>query len=466
MRTAFILLAAVSSVATGILSAAPPVERAPNILLITIDTLRADHLSCYGYPRQTSPYIDGLAQEGTRFSRAYTVIPLTGPAHLSLFTGRYPQENGVRRNGASIPDDRKIVVLPQVFRSHGYQTAAFISAWPLAGHLTHLNRYFGRYDEDLNRTYQMFNSSRYAEDVTPKALKWLKGHSQNKKPFFLWVHYFDPHSPYEQRDGFEPPDKDKNHPYRPNVSDEMLQRFNEYDSEIYYADHYLGKLLEALDAQNLRDSTIVVLTADHGESLGQHDYVGHGRQIYEDTIHIPLIVRYPGRVKAGQVIDTPVSIIDIAPTLLDLTVKTHITAKKQKSVPLTFSGRSLASTLTTGENPSQRWVYFVTFAGKKGFAPSWLSRVWVHDDELPLLCGRLDGYSKMIWDPNDDKLSLFDLRSDPRELKGAVLAENDPKYTSETAQLERWFSRTQTRAVEQPLSAHDVEVLKSLGYIQ
>jgi arylsulfatase A-like enzyme len=200
MRPAFLIVsaAAVLTVVPGI-GANKSAEQLPNVLLLTIDTLRADHLSCYGYQRLTSPYIDGLAQEGTRFSRAYTVIPLTGPAHLSLFIGRYPQENGVRRNGVAIPDDRKLVMLPQIFRGHGYQTAAFVSAWPLTGRLTHLDRYFGHFDEELGRTYQLFNSSRYAEDVTPRAVEWLKKHSQKKKPFFLWVHYFDPHSPYISR---------------------------------------------------------------------------------------------------------------------------------------------------------------------------------------------------------------------------------------------------------------------------
>jgi arylsulfatase A-like enzyme len=245
----------------------------------------------------------------------------------------------------------------------------------------------------------------------------------------------------------------------------MQDRSRDYDSEIYYTDHYLGKLLESPDALKLRNSTMVVLTADHGESLGQHNYAGHGRQIYEDTVHIPLIVRYPGTVKAGQAISTPVSITDIASTLVDLTVK-QAAARKKPRIRLTFSGRSLAAALTEGQALTQRWVYYVTFPGKKGFAPSWLSRLWVHDEEMPLLCGRLDGYSKMIWDPKEETLQLFDLRSDPLELTGRALTGDDSRYTTESAQLERWFSRTQTRAAEQPLSAHDLEILKSLGYVQ
>src|SRR5690348_13603726 len=339
MRFAWLML--VAAIGGPALWSAPADAPLPNVLLITVDTLRADHLSCYGYARQTSPYIDGLAREGTRFSRAYTSIPLTGPAHISLFTGRYPQENGVRRNGVAPPDDRALVTLPQILRGHGYQTGAFISSWPLLGRLTHLDRYFRTYDESLTRSYQIFNSSRYAEDVTPPALKWLHKHANKKKPFFLWVHYFDPHEPYVFRADFEAPKVDKGHPDEPLQDSEMRERVRSYDSEIYYTDHNVGKLLQALDDMHIKDSTMVVLVADHGESLGQHGYVGHGRYVYEGIIHIPFIIRYPGHVRAGQVIDTPVSIIDVTPTIVDLSVKNVVAVKKK--VPIVFSGRSLAS---------------------------------------------------------------------------------------------------------------------------
>lgn len=436
----------------------------PNVLVITVDTLQASHLSCYGYSRKTSPYIDGLAREGARFSRAYTAIPLTGPSHISLFTGRYPQETGVRRNGVAPADNRAIVTLPQILRSHGYQTGAFISAWPLLGRLTHLDRYFGSYDETLTRTYQIFNSSRYAEDVTPPALKWLHKHANRKKPFFLWVHYFDPHEPYIFRPGFEPAKIDGVASNEPAQPPDVRERVRSYDSEIYYTDHHIGKLLQALDDMHISDSTIVVLVGDHGESLGRHGYVGHGRHVYESIIHVPFIVRYPGHVKAGQVFDTPVSLIDVTPTIVDLTVKNVAAAKKK--APVVFSGRSLATSLEEGEHPTDRWIYYVTFPGKKGYAPQWLSWLWVKDEELPLRLGRIDHFSKMTWDPDGKKLSLYDLRSDPREDHPRVIADSTQTYQADTSELKKWFTRTETRAQEQTLSAHDKEVLKSLGYVQ
>ena len=134
----------------------------PNILLVTIDTLRADHLSSYGYHRKTSPNIDALAAEGVRFEHAYCTIPLTGPSHVSLFSSRYPQEHGVRINGVPIPKDSKWLYLPQILRRFGYFNAAFVSAWPLASHLTGFSHWFQIYDEDMKRRYQFLNSSRFA----------------------------------------------------------------------------------------------------------------------------------------------------------------------------------------------------------------------------------------------------------------------------------------------------------------
>jgi arylsulfatase A-like enzyme len=433
------------------------------VLLVTIDTLRADHLSCYGYGWKTSPSIDKLAGEGTRFERAYTAIPLTGPSHLSLFTSLFPQEHGAVRNGVAPASDRAIAALPQVLRANGYRTAGFISAWPLNGRLTNLSRWFDHYDETLTRTYQLFNSSRWAEDVTPPAINWLRQNGGGDKPFFMWVHYFDPHSPYDFREHFA--DMPRNGTAAPpEVRDAgMRERFRNYDTEIAYTDWYIGKLLAALDELELSRSTLVVLTADHGESLGEHDYVGHGRHLYENIIRVPLIVRLPGRVKAGQVISTPVSLLDVAPTITDLTVKQKIA---EKQVRLTFRGRSLAPALTAQTPLRDRRIYFVTFPGKKGFAPKWLSWVWIGSDELPLRFGYVDGDSKAIWSPGDKKLQSFDLARDSAEMRPKSLRATAPSYSAATGQLKTWFTRTESRAGEQQASKRDIEVLKSLGYVQ
>jgi arylsulfatase A-like enzyme len=352
----------------------------PHVVLITVDTLRADHLSCYGYHRNTSPHIDRLASEGVRFDQAYTTIPLTGPAHISLFTSRYPQEHGARNNGVATAGAAKLVFLPQVLRKHGYRAGAFVSAWPLTARLTHLDRSFDDYEETLTRRYKLFNSSRYAEDVTPLAVRWLERNAG--KRFFLWVHYFDPHQPYERRSGFAPAANGAGAPDR-SQNAEMRDRIARYDSEIAYTDHHVGILLHTLDRLKLRDSTLIVVAADHGESLGEHDYVGHGRHLYRDIVRVPLIVRLPKAVPPGLVIPERVSLLDVAPTVVDL-----VLGPARGSLTKAFAGRSLAPALTGKATLKPRSLRYLTFGGEKLFFPQWLAWLWVPKAELPLRIGR------------------------------------------------------------------------------
>ncbi len=436
-------------------------DERPNLLLITVDTLRSDHLSSYGYHLKTSPRIDQLAAEGVRFHNAYTTIPMTGPSHLSLFTSRYPQEHGARINGVALPKDSKWLALPQILRRFGYQNAAFISAWTLNSRLTRMDRWFDVYDEELTRTYQLFNSSRYAEDVTPRVLRWLDGKKQD--PFFLWVHYFDPHSPYHLREEFASLEK-SGHPKEevPDLDAETQERIRKYDSEIGYTDKHIGQVLDKLEQKGLRNNTIVVLTADHGESLGEHGYVGHGRHLYDDIVRVPLIVRYPRGVPAGKVIHERVSLLDVTPSVVDMTVP----VEERRSQPFSFAGRSFAAAMMEGESIPDRPMRYVAFAGKKGFAPSWLSWMWVHESKLPLRIGLTQGPQKTIWSPGQQSLSAFNTDKDPFELHPTVLGSGDAQYKRETAALRRWFESTDLEESDAKLSSRDAEVLKSLGYIQ
>jgi arylsulfatase A-like enzyme len=439
---------------------APASEKPPNVLLITVDTLRADHLSSYGYHLKTTPYIDKLAREGARFERVYTTIPLTGPAHLSLFTSRYPQEHGARRNGVAMGADNPPVAFPQLLRAAGYRNAAFVSAWPLTARLTGLDAWFDHYDENLTRKYQLFNSSRWAEDVTPPAIDWMKRNSGGDKPFFLWVHYFDPHSPYDFKKHFA--DLPENGAARaPSPDAETRERIRNYDTEVAYTDWHIGKLLAALDELKIASSTLVVLTADHGESLGEHNYVGHGRHLFEDIVRVPLIVRLPGVVKPNQTLTAPVSSLDVAPTIVDLTVGKLLAEKK---TPVPFAGRSLTPWLTKGERVTARRIYNVTFAGKKGFFPKWLSWAWVSERELPLRMSSIDGASKLIWSPEEQNLRGYDVAADRFERKPRAIAADSEFYRDQTERLASWFSRTAERAGEEKLSTRDEEILKSLGY--
>ena len=434
----------------------------PHVVLITVDTLRADHLSTYGYHLRTSPVMDRLADEGVRFERAYSPIPMTGPSHFSMFTGRYPQEHGARINGVALPDDSKWLTVPQILRRFGYTSAAFVSAWPLVGRLTHLDRDFDLYDEEMTRSYQVLHSMRWAEDVTRPALRWLDEHKDDPQ-IFLWVHYFDPHEPYNLREEFASPEQLREpEPAAVPRNREVAERIRKYDSEIGYADMYIGRLLARIDKLGMRDNTLVVLLSDHGEGLGEHGFVGHGRWLYESTVHVPWIMRLPGTIKPGTVVEQNVSILDLAPTLLDLAVPEF---REETQISISFAGRSQVPAIADGSKPLARQIRFVSFAGKKGFAPSWLSWVWKPNSGLPLRIGKLDGMRKMIWTPDEDRFELFDLAGDPLETEAETLESGDRRYKFEAAAFERWFKSTNLAESESRMTARDREMLKSLGYL-
>ena len=440
----------------------PEAANRPHVVLITVDTLRADHLSCYGYHLKTSPTMDRLAEEGVRFDRAYSAVPMTGPSHFSMFTGRYPQEHGARINGVGLPSDTKWLTIPQVLRRFGYTSAAFVSAWPLIGRLTQLNRDFDHYDEELGRSYQVFHSMRWAEDVTRPALRWLED-NKDQKNLFLWVHYFDPHEPYNLREDFADPEQFREpDPAIAEYSAAVRNRIVRYDSEVGYADKHIGTLLARIDRLGLRDDTLVALLSDHGEGLGEQGFVGHGRWLYESTVRVPWIMRLPGRIAAGALVEQNVSTLDLAPTLLDLVVPEF---REDSQISFTYAGRSQVSAIMEGAKPPSRQIRFVSFEGKKGFAPSWISWVWRPNSGLPFRIGKLDGTMKAIWTPAENQFEFFDLAKDPLERNSQIVAKSDNRYKFESAAFERWFESTNVAESESRLSERDKEILESLGYI-
>ncbi|MEW5800544.1 MAG: sulfatase-like hydrolase/transferase [bacterium] len=244
-----------------------------NVVLITIDTLRADHLGCYGYKGVKTPNIDALARQGILFWQAYTPVPVTFPSHVSILTGTYPPFHGVRNNGNFILDN-KVVTLAEILADHGYKTAAFIGAYVLDSYYG-LDQGFQRYNDDFSEganNDELLFQERTAEQVTNAALKWLAKNGQSR--FFIWVHYFDPHSPYAAPSPFR---------------EEYLQ--NPYDGEIAYTDHWLGVLFRKLQEWQLDGKTMIILTADHGESLGEHGELTHGIFVYDSTLRVPLLMK-------------------------------------------------------------------------------------------------------------------------------------------------------------------------------
>ena len=437
-------------------------DQHPHVVLITVDTLRADHLSSYGYHLRTSPTIDKLAEDGVRFERAYTAIPMTGPSHFSMFTGRYPQEHGARINGVSLPDDSKWLTVPQVLRRFGYTSGAFVSAWPLIGRLTQLHRDFDHYDEELGRSYQVFHSMRWAEDVTRPALRWLD-ENKDKDNLFLWVHYFDPHEPYNLREQFASPERIRDpSPDTPEYSDEIQNRIRRYDSEIGYADSHIKRLLDRIDKLGMRDNTLVALVSDHGEGLGEHGFVGHGRWLFESTVHVPWIMRLPGKIKPGRVVAQSVSMLDLAPTILDLAVPEF---RNEAQVSISYAGQSQVAAIAGESAPQPRQIRFVSFEGKKGFIPKWISWAWKPNSGLPFRIGKLEGSMKGIWTPEQKRFEFFDLSKDPHELQPETLTSANRRYSFESDAFERWFETTNLAESESRLTERDAEILESLGYI-
>jgi len=346
----------------------------PNLLVVTIDTLRADRVGAFGYKGARTPTMDGLARRGVLFSRAYSHVPLTLPSHCSLFTGFLPITHGVRDNGERLRSTP--VTLAEIASGQGYTTAAFVGAFPLDSRFG-LDRGFETYDDlygSRNRVQDMAFVERRAEEVNRKAEEWIRIHT--REPFFVWVHYFDPHAPYDP-----PPPFDRDFAGR------------EYDGEIAYADECLGKLMEVLEDSGRADETLVVLTSDHGEGLGAHEEKTHGIFIYDPTLHVPLIIAGPGPLPRGRTVEAQVGLSDILPTVLDL-----MGWPAQKDLP----GRTLVPMMTrskAGGEGSGRTLYIESMAPLLG-------RNWAP----------LRGVRTSEWKYIDAPAAeLYDLKSDPGE---------------------------------------------------
>lgn len=305
----------------------PPPAPFARIFLVTIDTLRADHLGAYGYPRATSPFLDSLAASGVRFDRAFAHSGTTQPSHASLFTGLYPVQHGVLRNGQSLAGE--FITLAELMRDAGHTTAGFTStdahfSW---GGLT---QGFEHYDE-----LQRLEQERYrpADRTVDAAIGWLETRSRDD-PFFLWLHLFDPHRPFDppaRHSAQMTPRTDQQRqrladflrrerflPVRPDGP--LLSRVILYDAEIAFVDEQLQRLSDWLEGSGLLEGSLWVVTADHGQGLETHGWFGHSKQIFNTQLRVPLILWSPdGRLGKGRVIDTVVEHVDMAATLAELT---------------------------------------------------------------------------------------------------------------------------------------------------
>ena len=268
-----------------------------NVLLITMDTTRADRLGCYGWKRAWTPALDALARRGVRFEKAFAQVPITLPSHTVLLTGTYPPENGVRDNGRDALGS-ELPTLAEIFRQHGYRTGAFVAAAVLDSRYG-LSRGFEVYNDTMAQIKTSPRRSQIPADlVCDRALAWLQ--QVEAEPFLCWVHFFDPHTPHQ------PPRE-----YRVKTGDD-------YDGEIAFMDANVGRIVAWLTSKRLLSRTLIVAVADHGESLGEHGYKWHSLLVYDSIMRVPLLFSLPGRLPENTTCRGTARIVDIMPTVLEL----------------------------------------------------------------------------------------------------------------------------------------------------
>lgn len=456
-RAVALAVAAATLLATAFLAAAEPPAAAPakrraaahrsppNVVLVTVDTLRADRLSGYGYGRPTSPAIDRLLARGATFEQARTVEPLTNPACSSMLTSLHPHEHGATRNGLRMRP--KLGSLPKELDRRGYQTAAFVANWTLKDRISGLGEHFDVFEEVFTRKrwLGLFASEATAEDVNEAAIEWLDGHAGRRRPVFLWVHYVEPHAPYELHERLA---------RRIGVAAGDASKSDRYDTEVAYVDQAVGALVRRIEGdRRLHGNTLVVFTSDHGESLGEHDYWGHGRHLYEPGLRIPLAYWWPGRIRPQRV-ESPATLLDLAPTVLGLL---------GHAAPDGFRGFDWSGVLagTARPDPTRRTWY----QAHKGAVLSIQEAGPARKDGL-LELAMVTGTRKEIVQVNQREHYVFDLSRDPgerRNLNGAGYRPSDP--------LADWIAHVEemlAAADDAPavnIDEEDVEKLKALGYI-
>lgn len=412
-----------------------PGKPRPNLLLVTIDTLRADHVGCYGYPRGITPVMDRLAARSTLFANVYAPLPLTGPNHTTILTGRPPWDTGVRYNGLAL--GRAETTLAEILAARGYETAAFVSAWPLHHTVSGLDQGFDLYDD------QFHGVERLAPATTHAAMRWIR--REHHAPFLAWVHYFDPHAPYA------PPE-----PFRSRwilEGPEPRRQVSLYDGEIAFADAALGVLLRGLARQGLDATTAVVVTSDHGESLLEHDDpFDHGDLLFEEHIRVPLLVRPPGGVAPRRVAQ-PLLSTDILAMMLETLGLPVPEGVPRGPLPGTGGGGARARFHAFFEsNQCDTEAQAKTHCWPPGNAGK--------------LHALLDGPWKLIRHPKSGGIDwmLFNLASDPRETQN-LWSTGGERAEAMRAELERWRQSLPPAPDRPDVDRESLRKLRELGYL-
>jgi len=411
-------------------SVAAPSEgraRRPNVVLITIDTLRADALGLYGNPGGHSPNIDALGAGAVVFDNAVTVMGTTVPSHATMFTGLYPKRLGVRWNGDTL--DQRFATLAEILSRAGYETAVFVS-WGLLLSNGGLDQGFPNADRVEDNPELGLRSG---DEVNGVAIPWLA--SRNDRPFFLWLHYYEPHAPYrltsyarEQLAGYRGPLAEGGSVQAvyslgreaPLAPEDVRALRVLYDGEVREADRLVGEVIDSLRRRDLLDETIVLLTADHGQSLGEHGEIGHGFLLTQPVLHVPLLLRHPN-VPPRRVPDR-VSVVDLAPSLLELI---------GLPVPSRLDGRSLTPVLSGEPLPARPYFAEVRAVGdrlsrmqRSHRDPQELaSSLQIALEQDPGAVAVFEGHLKGVWAHGE--FQVYDLVADPKELRSQPIENLD-----------------------------------------
>ena len=466
------------------------VDNKINIILVVMDTTRRDHLSCYGYERKTTPNLDELVKESLLFTNAYSPSPWTLPSHASIMTSLYPSSHGSHYNvnSSSTPavstlDDSNIT-LAEILSQNEYKTAGVVGAtfchsfFGLAQGFDYYNDDFGMIDHDLNHysvfrivtllfplnkflIHHSYHGIRRASELNKIVFPWLK--KNNRHPFFLFINYFDAHWPYSPPPPYDTLYKGKNQQLiidnygsdwnlyaavinkNHDLTDkERAHLLSQYDGEIAYLDNHIGELLEELKSLNLYDESMIIITSDHGESFGEHNLMDHGRALYEELLHIPLIIKYPLSQKITGTFRSPVSLLDIMPTILSTVAI---------SLPKNFQGK----------------VVTKAHAHRKVFAEHYRDKLWIEK-----LGSRFDrdllavysGDFKYIWASNE-KHELYNVKEDPQESHNLIHEMHEIIADMEKELQSRLIPFKSSRSINEPPQVDSTirEKLRALGYL-
>lgn len=457
-------------------------QRIDRIILITIDTLRADHLGCYGYPRQTTPFIDTLAREGILFRSAFAHLATTAPSHASIFTSLYPLQHNVLHNHHRLNDS--FLTMAEVLSTMGYQTAAFVSAVPVIQ--TNLRQGFDVFDGH-KRTKK--NKYRDAKRTVDAAINWLD-QRQSTDRFFLWIHLYDPHKPLRPPESFHEtfrnkPTKEKDSfvkflleehhidfGFYGNKTEKMLRTINAYDGEILYADTELQRLHKHFQKKELNSHSLWILTSDHGEGLGNHRWDAHGKHIYNEQIRVPLIFYFSSGAFLGLSIDQIVEHVDILPTVMEL-----VDGKLRNQVN-NVQGVSLVPLFS--RNQKLRPIKKYAFAQRREYDEAKRPKKIIQGSErippmtLPERTNYEDGEKFALQDSQykyiyrtEGEDEFYDLRKDPYELNNIIgrgIKEENELRNAIILKIEQL--KQDAGAKSELVDKEAIEQLKALGYIR